>query len=213
MPTATPSRSAISLCVWPSRCCSLTISRSSGFEAVDGGADAPHHFDLLGTRRQRDERTIGRVGLVECSGGTPLFLAERVDRCATCDRREPRREVATGLELVGVAPGLQEHVLRDVFGSLPIVEHPVRHGEHEATEALVEGSNRIVVAVAKCERELGVALHFVGWTELLHGRRQRIGSDQFNGGQPTGHRRQGRTLATPRPTSQRIAEAERALGS
>jgi hypothetical protein len=147
-----------------------------GLEAVDCCSHGPHGFDLLGAWRQRDKLTVGRVSMIKRLDGTALLRAESVDRGTASDRGEPGRKVSTRFEVIGVAPRLKKHVLGDVFSALPVTEYPVSDREHQTAEAFVQGTNRRLVAVTQGQRELGIALYLVWWTELLHDRRQRIRS-------------------------------------
>ena len=110
-------------------------------EAVDGRSHTPDRFDLLGTGRQRDQRAVGLIREVDGGGRSALFTPQCVDAGASRNRRQPGSEVATRFEALGVAPGLEEHVLRDVLGSLRIADHPVGNGVDQPTESVVQRTN------------------------------------------------------------------------
>jgi hypothetical protein len=145
-----------------------------GFETVDGSPHSPDRFDLLGTGRQRDQSTVRRVCQLERTRWAALLTPQRVDASASSDGCQPGREVTTGFEVFGVPPCLEEHVLRDILGTLPVANHAVGNGVDQAAEPLVQGADRIVAAVTEGEREFGIALHLMWRTELFHDRRQRI---------------------------------------
>jgi hypothetical protein len=112
-------------------------------KAVDRGSHAPHGLDLFGTWRQHYERTVRRVGMVKRLGRAPLLYAERIDGRAASNHGQPWRKIPTCIEVTGKTPGLDKHVLRDVFYALPIAYYPMGNGEHQPTEPLVQRAHCI----------------------------------------------------------------------
>ena len=115
-------------------------------------------------------------------GRAPLLFAERIDGSAASDRGQPRCKIPTCIEVIGMTPRLEKHVLRDVFGTLPVTQYPVGDGEYQPAESLVHRAHCVFVAVEEGKRKFGVTLYLVRRTELLHDRRQRIRSKRPNYG-------------------------------
>ena len=99
--------------------CSIALPSSR--DSIASSADCPARFHVQRRRlRLGGRRRVGRA--VEADGGQ-LAAAEMIDGDVVGDLEQPAREFELGPVAIDVVQDLDEGVLREVFGGLPIAHH------------------------------------------------------------------------------------------
>ncbi len=149
VPSGTPVRSAISVCVRPLKYASSIASRwtlEMDVERRDDGVPVEPLLDLRPRVGQGQGVRERRLVVRELGRGPPA--ADRVDRPVMDDREQPRADRAARVDVPrGVPPSAQERFLDDVLGSRSVARDSKRNREGHRSVVFVQLSERPEVAV------------------------------------------------------------------
>jgi hypothetical protein len=131
-----------------------------GWECVERGMDAmvvaAQIFELVGRGHGRGHE-VGGGGGQRAAG--PRARSQAIDGAAACDGHHPGDGAASSpIELSGALPQLEESLLHDVLGVIPIAQNAGGDGHRAFGVSVEQGTDRLHLPVGHACQELSISL-------------------------------------------------------